>query len=94
MGIQWTPWFNVPIHRRLELFSTAFVVFLALGFPFVCSIFLLYLLVNFVIIEFEKYFVRRFFYRPTFPYRSHSFLVRWKHIHKSSVRAIFSVCIL
>lgn len=44
MDIQWTPWFNVPMHRRLELFSVAFMIFLAIGFPILSSIFLLYLL--------------------------------------------------
>lgn len=35
MAINWTPWLNVPTHRRLELFSIGFLMFISLGFiPF------------------------------------------------------------
>lgn len=33
--VQWTPWFNVPIQRRLELFSMVFMVFVFFGIPFI-----------------------------------------------------------
>lgn len=42
MVIDWTPWFDAPMHRRLELFSVGIIVFceIALGPICICVIFL------------------------------------------------------
>lgn len=46
MKIHWTPWFNVPNNRRLELFSVGILMFCAFGLiPTTISI-ILYILVN------------------------------------------------
>lgn len=44
--IQWTPWFNVALHRRLEVLSAAVAIFFVLGFHIVAVPILLYVLVN------------------------------------------------
>ncbi|XP_031639967.1 2-acylglycerol O-acyltransferase 2-like [Contarinia nasturtii] len=44
MAITWTPWFNVPMHRRMELFGIGFVMFCVLILPVLSSMFILYLL--------------------------------------------------
>lgn len=43
MVIEWTPWFDAPMHRRLELFSVGFIVFceIALGPIAIAAILLL-----------------------------------------------------
>lgn len=46
MKIQWTPWFDVPIHRRLELFSVAFVIICETILGPICAIIILCLLVT------------------------------------------------
>lgn len=46
LKINWTPWFNVPMHRRLELFSVGILTFFAFGLvPFTLSA-IFYILVN------------------------------------------------
>lgn len=46
MKIHWTPWFNVPNNRRMELFSVGILMFCAFGLiPTTISI-ILYILVN------------------------------------------------
>lgn len=44
MAIEWTPWFNVPMHRRLEVLCIALFLFSILLGP-ICTILMLYLLV-------------------------------------------------
>lgn len=46
MSINWTPWFNVPIQRRLELFSMVFMIFVTFGIPFIIYPVLLSLMVS------------------------------------------------
>lgn len=45
MKIQWTPW-NVPMHRRLEVMSAAFAMFVALALGPISAILMLYFLVR------------------------------------------------
>lgn len=63
MKIYWTPWFNVPTERRLQLFSMTLLMFLTLVSPLVCSIFILYILVG--------------FHRPTFCHPCSAFTRRY-----------------
>lgn len=44
-AIQWAPW-NVPMHRRLEVLTTAFAIFIAIGLGPLACLFILYLLVS------------------------------------------------
>ena len=46
MTINWTPWFDVPLHRRLELFSTGILMFCALIVPVLAPTVIIYLLVK------------------------------------------------
>lgn len=48
MAIDWTPWFNVPWHRRAELFSIGLTMFCALILPGLSLLFILYFLVIFI----------------------------------------------
>lgn len=45
MAIEWIPWFNVPMHRRLEVLSVAFLLFWVLGTCLIAIIFILYAVV-------------------------------------------------
>lgn len=45
MGINWTPWFNVPMHRRLEVFSLGFMMTFPILICPILSILMIYLLV-------------------------------------------------
>lgn len=46
MAIEWTPWINVPMHCRLEVFFTAFAIYTAYFLGLISSIVIIYLLVN------------------------------------------------
>lgn len=50
MVIKWTPW-NVPMHRRLEVFWAASSMFIALVMGPLCCIIILYLLVSHSIVQ-------------------------------------------
>lgn len=45
MVIEWTPWFNVPMHRRLELLSVGFIVFCEVALGPICTVLILFLIV-------------------------------------------------
>lgn len=45
MAIQWAPW-NVPMQRRLEVLTTAFAIFIAIGLGPLAWLLILYLLVS------------------------------------------------
>lgn len=53
MAIEWTPWFNVPIHRRLEVLSVAFPYFVLLSSA-IGSIAMVYLLVSDIMTVIDK----------------------------------------
>lgn len=46
MAIEWTPWMNVQMNRRLEVFFASFAMFVALFLGPISCIIILYLLVN------------------------------------------------
>lgn len=46
MAIDWTPWFNVPLHRRLELFSVALLNSCGLLLPTVILFSVFYIIVS------------------------------------------------
>lgn len=46
MAIDWTPWFNVPLHRRLELFSVAALNSCGLLLPTVILFSVFYIIVS------------------------------------------------
>lgn len=52
MAINWTPWFDVPLHRRLELLSIGLVVFCEVVLGPICVFIILCLLV--IHFELEK----------------------------------------
>lgn len=58
MAIKWTPW-DVPMHRRLEVFSATFAIFVALALGPLSCIIILYLLVSRAIIHQSKNIIRR-----------------------------------
>lgn len=45
MAIDWTPWFDAPMHRRLELFSVGFIVFCEVALGPICTFLILILIV-------------------------------------------------
>lgn len=45
MAIDWTPWFDAPMHRRLELLSVGFIVFCEIAMGPICTFFILLLIV-------------------------------------------------
>lgn len=63
MAINWTPWFGVPIHRRLELLSVGLIVFceIFLGPSVVCIILLLLVVFDILVFLFEIFFIKRSF---------------------------------
>lgn len=46
MAIQWTPWFNVPTTKRLELLSIGFLIFCTFGLLPIFIMVMLYILVT------------------------------------------------
>lgn len=46
MAIQWTPWFNVPLHRRLEVLAVAYYYICALGSGLFSTFTIVFLLVT------------------------------------------------
>lgn len=46
MAIDWTPWFNVPLHRRLELFSCALLNSCGIFMPTVILFTSIYIIVS------------------------------------------------
>lgn len=62
MAINWTPWFDVPLHRRLELLSIGLVVFCEVVLGPICVFIILCLLV--IHFELEKKTISRHFERP------------------------------
>lgn len=48
MAIDWTPW-NVPMHRRLEVCSAAFAMFMALAVGPLTVLIMLYFVVSFLL---------------------------------------------
>ncbi|XP_055303222.1 2-acylglycerol O-acyltransferase 2-like isoform X2 [Sitodiplosis mosellana] len=44
MAINWTPWFDVPLERRLQLFSVGFLMFCAIILPALSLLLVVYLL--------------------------------------------------
>lgn len=45
MAIEWTPWFNVPCHRRLEVLAITFFMMMFLLLTPAITIMIIYLLV-------------------------------------------------
>lgn len=45
-NIEWAPW-NIPLRRRLQTLAVAIFVFIFMGLPFVCIIFIGLLAVSF-----------------------------------------------
>lgn len=46
MKIEWTPWFNVPMHCRLEVLSVAFLQFCGYFSGLIATIAIIYFLVS------------------------------------------------
>lgn len=46
MSLDWTPWFDVALHRRLEVLSVAFYMFQAIFLGPISAVTIIYLLVS------------------------------------------------
>lgn len=55
MAIKWTPW-NVPMHRRQEVFWASFAIFIALICGPLCTILIFYMLVMYKTTNFLNVF--------------------------------------
>lgn len=84
MKIQWTPW-NVPMHRRLEVMSAAFAMFVALALGPISAILMIYLLVR---------WQPPSFHRMKFTHFSHQNIDNRKHLYKSHMRTVCGLHLL
>lgn len=87
MAIEWTPWFNVPMHRRLEVLGvTLFMLSLTILGP-ICGVVILYFLVN-LLSAFNS--ISNSFNHSI---RS-SIAVLWKYLFENHMRIVCSILVL
>lgn len=96
MPINWTPWFNVPFHRRLEVFCAGFTLFLVVGFPAVAvpAIIYIFLVKLFGLIERQIKTLNSTLFALITGCHFNFHLECRTHLDEDIVRAIFGIRLL